>query len=84
MRLLIMILILIQGVTSEAQDWQELNTKTSEYYNSGNFTKALHHAERALQQAEVEFGKRHENYGISLFSIAQSRQYLQQIDEAIL
>jgi tetratricopeptide (TPR) repeat protein len=54
----------------KAQSWGELNNKVILFYNQGDYQEAVQYAEKALQQAEVEFGKTHQNYGTSLNNLA--------------
>jgi tetratricopeptide (TPR) repeat protein len=53
-----------------AQSWQELTEKGMQVYQAGSYKEATSYLEKALKQAEKEFGKNHENYATSCLILA--------------
>jgi len=58
-----------------SQSWKELNTKTEELTEEGEYRLAIEFGEKALKQAEKEFGKNDSNYAVSLNNLATLYQY---------
>ena len=55
-----------------SQTWQKLNEKGVQAYQAGSYKEAISYFEKALKQAEKEFGKNHENYATSCNNLASS------------
>ena len=54
-----------------SQTLQELTEKGEQAYQAGNYKEAISYLEKALKQAEKEFGKNHENYATSCNNLAE-------------
>jgi tetratricopeptide (TPR) repeat protein len=55
---------------AQAQKWEKLNQQGMEAYNAGDYKEAIRLFEKALKQAEKEFGKNHENYATACNNLA--------------
>ena len=65
----VLIFLFYSSVTF-SQSWKELNENVAKYYNKGNYESAIEYGEKAVIQAEYEFGMKHENYAISLYNLS--------------
>jgi CHAT domain-containing protein/Tfp pilus assembly protein PilF len=79
----ICILFVIVLNISHAQSWQALMDSTNFYQEKQDFETALQWAEKALLQAEKEFGKIDTNYASTLGSVSEIFYYLGNLDSAI-
>ncbi len=70
-------------VPVSAQSWEALNQQAVEYYHLGDYKQAILYAERALEQCEKEYGKKHEIYSVSLNNLAASYQAMGQYEKAL-
>ncbi|MGA2298605.1 MAG: CHAT domain-containing tetratricopeptide repeat protein, partial [FCB group bacterium] len=68
---------------SKAQTWQQMMDSTTYYQEKNDFQTAMLWAQKALPQAEKEFGKNDTNYAGTLGSIAILYFYSGKIDSAI-
>ena len=60
------LLFLFCSSVTFSQSWEELNENVTKYYNEGKYEIAIEYGEKAVIQAEKEFGKNHPNYATSL------------------
>jgi len=67
---------------SFAQTWEELNNKVIEYYQKGDYKTAIIWAEKAVKQADIEFGIKHKNYATSLNNLAELYKNMGRYSEA--
>jgi CHAT domain-containing protein len=70
LRKLAFYLFMIIGIQIQAQSLEELNNEIGKLFGEGDYAGAIVFAEKALNQAEIEFGKEHEKYGTSLHNLA--------------
>lgn len=68
--LLVFLIVFLKFVTLSAQTWDSLYAKAEAYEGKGDYSTALEFAEKALKQAELQFGKADSNYGNSLSLLA--------------
>ena len=83
MRVLFVCLFFYVGTVSYAQSLKKLNKSAIALYNQGEYTEAAHFAEIALKKVEIKFGKRHENYIVSLDNLATIYVDMGQYDKSI-
>src|SRR3989339_233823 len=69
--------------SASAQSWQELMDSTKFYQEKQDYQTALEWAEKALPQAEKEFGEKDTNYVSTLGSISEIYYYQGNLDSAI-
>jgi len=79
---LIITFILLPFSHLQAQSWKELNDSLIKYYNHGNYKTAAEFGEKALEQAEKEFGKRDTNYAKTLSYLAKLYCDMAEYEEA--
>ncbi len=63
--LIIFALLFLSTAKLYPQTWKELNNTGIEYYEKSSYEKAIEYFEKAVKQAEKEFGVYHENYDFS-------------------
>ncbi|GIV43620.1 MAG: hypothetical protein KatS3mg035_0743 [Bacteroidia bacterium] len=68
-RLFFIFLLIVGNIF--AQSWKELNEQGEKAYEAGDYSKAIMYFEKALKQAEKEFGKNHENYATACNNLAK-------------
>lgn len=66
-----------------AQSWNELNIKMVDYFNSGDYLKGAEVGEKALMQAEKEFGTEHLNYATTCNTLGVLYFNLNKFQEAV-
>lgn len=64
------LLFIISGTKAYSQKWKQLNDSLVYYFNAGDYPAAFILAEKCINIAELEFGKDHGNYAISLSNLA--------------
>ena len=67
---------------SEIVTWNELNEQSVQLYKAGEFEKSFEIDKKALKQAEIEFGKEHENYALACENLALSYNHFGNYDKA--
>jgi CHAT domain-containing protein len=60
--LLLSFLLLFQFSIIAQQNWAELNSSMLKHINSREYEQAIQYGEKAIKEAEKEFGKYHQNY----------------------
>lgn len=65
-----------------SQTWKELNNTGIEYYEKGSYKKAIEYFEKAVKQAEKEFGINHSNYASSVSNLAVMYLYTNNYSKA--
>lgn len=69
-RIVFVLISLLSPLFLFSQNWQELNKLVNEYYEAGKTDSSFKYAQKALIQAEKEFGKKDTVYAISLTDLA--------------
>src|ERR1041385_6155068 len=77
-----MILGIQANVGAQAGEWKKMDEQGEEYYNKGEFEKALEVFIKALPVAEKEFGKNHTNYATACDNLAFMNSMLGHYDLA--
>ena len=67
---------------SKMSEWDILNNKTGEYYKAGDYANALIFAQKALEQAEKDYGKKNEKYLSSLNDLGRLNYRTGQFEKA--
>jgi len=67
---LILVIVVLLPLSLMAQSWAQLNQKVLDLSNKGENDSAVFYGKKALQKAEVEFGKKHFNYIRAVFILA--------------
>ena len=80
--IMIMVVFLANYFNSFAEDWKTLRAKVDSYYQQGQYEVAIEYAQKALKQAEKEFGKENIYYADTQNYLALLYQNLGQYTKA--
>ncbi|MBW8048804.1 MAG: tetratricopeptide repeat protein [Cytophagales bacterium] len=73
----------IENIDRLYEEWQKLHSLTQQYFQKGHYYKALQYGEKALLQADKEFGKLDTNYANTLTIMGEICYYLGKVDKSI-
>lgn len=80
--LIIFLLLVLSTDKLNSQTWIELNNAGIEYYKKGSYKEAIGYFEKAVKQAEIEFGINHKNYASSISNLAVMYLYTRNYSNA--
>jgi len=67
---------------TQAQSYEKMDEKTWAYYDKGDIVAALANAQKALKQAQKEFGTKHSKTSEAMFTVALFLEFNNQASEA--
>lgn len=80
--LIIFLLLVLSTDKLNSQTWIELNNAGIENYKKGSYKEAIGYFEKAVKQAESEFGTNHKNYASSVSNLAVMYLYTSHYSKA--
>jgi CHAT domain-containing protein/tetratricopeptide (TPR) repeat protein len=83
LKLLTAFVFIFSTFCSNAQSFQQLNEEFMDFFQKGEYQSAIPVGEKAITQAQKEFGQKHMNYAISNHNLAEAYYALQRGQESL-
>lgn len=81
-KILVLFILAFTNYTYSQETWFREDSLMVARFQEGNYVKSLNHAEKALNLAEKEFGKHHDNYTEAIGNIATLNEAVQNFQDA--